>query len=651
MTTDTTAPTIRKPPTDPLPQNVENSPTSPAPTTDALPQGVELEDYIIDRVLGAGGFGITYRAKDKQLDHWVAIKEYFPLELSQRDQDGRTIKSNRQGLALPAESDETYFEWGLARFLQEAQVLAHIKHPHVMRVNRYFRAHGTAYIVMEYEQGETLANILADEETLSEDNIRGLLVDVIPALAAVHENGFLHRDLKPANLYVRERNGDVVLIDFGAARGDVKNNTRGMTALVSEGYSPPEQYPASEEMAGPWSDVYALGAMLFHCTTGHAPPEAVSRLLNNSLPEMLRALESRYSRALLTVIERAMALRPQDRYQSVTAMQEDLQRLSVLEETAAVATPAVDTPIPAPTAPVRAEAVATPARAPIPTQRISRMPSRVVLASSLIALVVAVSGSYWWSTTLDKELPLATSTAAQQATESVATPAQPAQSAVVSTQVAVERPGDTQSTPQALDSGLAVPELALMAEPFAYLFDQASAASATTIPLRASVDENSSRIEAWLVQAEQRFENLKFTLPEQDSALFIYQQILTLEPDNSAAQQGIKNIAIAYAAMAGRAIDKKKYSEAKIYVERGLGLDTDNKRLIALQKRLSPERNKKPSRSTTTQSRETTSRPYLQPATIVRTVPAAQEESLLDSIRRMIETDSSNTDTGGFSKK
>jgi serine/threonine protein kinase len=287
----------------------------------ALPSGSMLDEYRIDSILGAGGFGVTYRALDTHLQTWVAIKEYFPVEWSFRDADGVTVHPNTQGYASAPEGQVSDYNWGLERFLDEARVLARIQHPCVVRVKRYFRGHGTAYIVMDFEDGEPLSAILQDGETLGESEVRGLLDDVLPALQAVHEQGYLHRDIKPANLYLRASDHRVMLIDFGAAREAIGRHSKSVTSLVTPGYSPPEQYTTRNDRYGTWTDIYALGAVLYRCVTGHTPVEAAERLLEDTLEPVMRTCAGRYSTNLLRVIDQALAVRPEQRFPTVAEMQ------------------------------------------------------------------------------------------------------------------------------------------------------------------------------------------------------------------------------------------------------------------------------------------------------------------------------------------
>ncbi|MCP5420484.1 MAG: SUMF1/EgtB/PvdO family nonheme iron enzyme [Gammaproteobacteria bacterium] len=293
--------------------------------TNTLPKSYELEEYRVESVLGTGGFGITYKAQDTLLETWVAIKEYFPVEWAYRGNDGVGVHSNAQGNAPIAEVKTSGYEWGLDRFLEEARVLARVQHPYVVRVRRYFRSNGTAYIVMDFEEGEPLSALLRREETLSENDLRGMLDEVLPALEAVHREGYLHRDIKPSNLYVRARDGCVMLIDFGAARQSLLQTSKSVTGLVTPGYSPPEQYITRNDRYGPWTDLYALGAVLYRCVTSRAPTEAPDRQMWDSMPPAAEAGMGRYSRSFLAIVDKALAMRPEDRFPSVADMQAALK--------------------------------------------------------------------------------------------------------------------------------------------------------------------------------------------------------------------------------------------------------------------------------------------------------------------------------------
>ncbi|MCB1776607.1 MAG: SUMF1/EgtB/PvdO family nonheme iron enzyme [Candidatus Competibacteraceae bacterium] len=295
--------------------------------TNALPNGYTLHRYQIEGVLGAGGFGITYRAIHEALQNEVAIKEYFPAEWAYRDHNGVNVRPNAQGQIPARQGEPPCYQWGLERFLDEAKILVQVNHPGVVRVRDYFTANGSAYIVMEYEDGESLSAMLRRGGILPEHELHRLLNDIMPALEAVHSQHYLHRDLKPSNLYIRSRDGCVMLLDFGAARQALGQRTRSVTSVVTPGYSPIEQYVTVGEDYGPWTDIYALGAVLYRCITGTPPIEAPGRVLKDPVQPATEIGAGLYSRGLLQVVDQALAVRPEDRFQSVAAMRQALQEM------------------------------------------------------------------------------------------------------------------------------------------------------------------------------------------------------------------------------------------------------------------------------------------------------------------------------------
>ncbi|MBK8183852.1 MAG: SUMF1/EgtB/PvdO family nonheme iron enzyme [Candidatus Competibacteraceae bacterium] len=293
--------------------------------SNTLPIGYRLHHYRVEAVLGAGGFGITYMAVHEALRSRAAIKEYFPVEWSYRDSDAVNVLANTQGgLPTSEAGEEACYTWGLERFLNEARILAQVNHPSVVRVKDFFEANGTAYIVMDYEDGEPLSRVLQREKTLPEQQIRRLLDDVLPALESVHSLGYLHRDLKPANLYCRA-DGRTILIDFGAARQALSRRSKNITSVFTVGYSPIEQYLVEGKGYGPWTDVYALGAVLYQCVTGKQPLEAPARVLDDPLEPAEEAVQGQYSPVLLQLIDQAMAVRPEKRFQTIAKMRAALE--------------------------------------------------------------------------------------------------------------------------------------------------------------------------------------------------------------------------------------------------------------------------------------------------------------------------------------
>jgi serine/threonine protein kinase len=276
----------------------------------ALPPGTRLGDYRLDAMIGHGGFGITYRAFDAQLAKVVAIKEYLPLECAIRQADGQVVPRSARL------TDD--FAWGRERFLDEARALARFRHPHIVPVLRYFEANGTAYTVMEFEDGKNVAELLRDPgRRLPTDDVRRLADGLLSGLGAVHAQGFLHRDIKPANIIIR-RDGVPILVDFGAARQAMGSRTRSLTGMLTPQYAPIEQY-ALDGKQGPWSDIYSAAAVLYHAIAGQAPPDAAARVGKDPYRPLAETEGDRFAPAFLAAIDRAMAFAPADRPQSVEA--------------------------------------------------------------------------------------------------------------------------------------------------------------------------------------------------------------------------------------------------------------------------------------------------------------------------------------------
>lgn len=281
----------------------------------AIPIGQKIGSYRIEKILGQGGFGITYLARDEKLDRYLAIKEYFPTEFSKREESGAVFPQSAE--------DDSVYEWGLERFLNEGKTLAKFKHPNIVRVIDYLEENNTAYIIMEYEHGDDLQNLLKGKKTLTCDEILNIFLPLLDGLSQVHKAGFIHRDIKPANIFIRE-DGSPVLIDFGSARQGLATKTKTLTTLVSPGYAPFEQYNAdSNNKQGPWTDIYALGASMYRCLFGSSPLDAVARaeerVSGRNDPHMTAKYlgEGRYPVHILEAIDKALAFLPTDRPQSI----------------------------------------------------------------------------------------------------------------------------------------------------------------------------------------------------------------------------------------------------------------------------------------------------------------------------------------------
>lgn len=282
-----------------------------------LQPGDMLNWYRIERILGRGGFGVIYLATDTNLDHQVAIKEYIPSDIATRTGDSRVHPIT--------EDHSQMFRWGMERFIKEARNLVKFKHPNIVRVMSIFQQNNTAYMVMEFEEGEELRSYLKRPEANTEHNLKALILPISQGLAEVHRHGFVHRDIKPANILVR-KNGSPVLLDFGSARNASRfTQQQNMTALVSAGYAPLEQYNSEgeEEQQGPWTDIYALGGVLYFAISGNDPIDSTRRgaaMINGGQDPLIPAIklgQSSYSDAFLSAIDWALRFRIADRPQTL----------------------------------------------------------------------------------------------------------------------------------------------------------------------------------------------------------------------------------------------------------------------------------------------------------------------------------------------
>src|SRR5262245_7150173 len=273
----------------------------------ALQPGQTIGRYEIVSVLGQGGFGITYRARDVQLGREVAIKEYLPSALAIR-QDGTTVLPRSTKMAED-------FGWGRDRFVTEGRTLASLhRATAIVHVFDYLEANGTAYIVMELLSGETLEDRITKGGKLGPEEVDRILWPLLDGLEQVHNAGFLHRDIKPANILL-DAAGNPTLIDFGASRAAMAGRSTALTAIFTPGYAAAEQMASAKQ--GPWTDIYGLSATLYHAITGKTPPGAFDRMLTDSYEPLAQLKPAGFSPGVLAGIDAGLAVVASDRPQSI----------------------------------------------------------------------------------------------------------------------------------------------------------------------------------------------------------------------------------------------------------------------------------------------------------------------------------------------
>ena len=354
----------------------------------ALPAGEKIGRYEVLSVLGQGGFGITYLARDVQLGREVAIKEYLPTSLAVR-QNGATVLPRSTKVA-----DD--FTWGRDRFVAEGRTLATLHQaPGIVRVFDFLEINGTAYIVMEMLHGETLEGYLKSHGPLQAPAIERILWPLLDGLEQVHTAGFLHRDIKPANILLNER-GSPTLIDFGASRAAMAGRTTAMTAIFTPGYAAAEQMTSAKQ--GPWTDIYGLSATLYHAITGKAPPNAFDRMLDDTFQSLGKSAPSGFPPGLLTGIDAGLQVRASDRPQSIAGWRSILTMAAPSSDDATKVAPRQPQPRPAEAPPPAPQAIEEPAASIAPTASAEKVAAknRLPLFAGLAAAIVLLAGGSYF---------------------------------------------------------------------------------------------------------------------------------------------------------------------------------------------------------------------------------------------------------------
>lgn len=415
--------------------------TPPARLHLMLPPGHRLQEFEVRGPLGQGGFSIVYRAWDHALRREVALKEYLPASLALRRTDLEVVPLS--------DAHRETFDIGRRSFVEEGVTLAKFDHPALVRVYRNFEAHGTAYMVMQLVEGETLdAAALRLPQPVDEGWLLNLLDPLTTALHVVHRARIVHRDIAPDNIMLLKDTRQPLLLDFGAARQVIGDTTQHPTAILKPCYAPIEQYPESGIVQGAHTDIYALAGVIHRLLTGTAPPNAQSRMLRDSYQPLSERLAGRYSASLLRAVDHALAVQPGQRPADIPAFRRELGLDDLLAGRPAVAAPPAD---PAPTAPP-----------PAPAGRARARPRPRAWGLGALVAAAAVAGALGVNSGRRSSPP--------------ADAAAPA--------------GSPTSAPASPTSALAAPPPAAPADSTAAALDQLLQAAAPELPLTLSLDRS-----------------------------------------------------------------------------------------------------------------------------------------------------------------
>ncbi len=511
----------------------------------SLQPGYKLHWYHIIKILGQGGFGITYLAHDTNLDQQVAIKEYLPTDLA--------VRENNISVHPVSEDHSESYQWGLERFISEARTLAKFKHPNIVRVLSVFTENNTAYMVMEYEHGEPMDALLKNRKTIEEEKLKSILMPMLDGLEAVHKTGFIHRDIKPANIYIRT-DGSPVLLDFGSARQSLGLQTHTLTTMVSPGYAPFEQYTSKSNKQGPWTDIYGLGATMYRAATGIGPTDAMDRseaLLHTNKDVYIPASEiaqDNYTGAFLAAIDHALMFKTDERPQSIDEWRKELDTGIVasklppgsdLSNGPEAETIAINQADVEELSPVDKEENDKGKKNKEPRLWLGRLIKWTAILFVILLLLVIFA---------DKDK-----------------------------QESFVEPESTSNLPG--DSAVGGPEESLE-EPFAG--DEPSDMS-EDIP----VNQPESQITSDLLKAARsNIKDLKLTSPSGNNAYEKYQTVLNLDPENTEALNGLDRIVDEYIHLMGHALGKHDIPGARNYLHKGAHVNPDHDGLDDAEKRL-----------------------------------------------------------------
>lgn len=317
-----------------LDKRTQNTPMMPNPaksvSENCLPIGTHLAEFEITDIIGEGGFGTVYLAFDHALQRTVAIKEYMPSVLASRGAD--------KSVLVRSQRHQETFDAGLKSFINEARLLAQFDHPALIKVFRFWEENKTGYIAMRYYEGQTLKNTVKDNPGIVEAAwLESVMQPILEALEALHKVQILHRDISPDNIMI-QKEGGAVLLDFGAARQVIGDMTQALTVILKPGYAPVEQYADDALMKqGPWTDIYALSAVIYSIIVKKPPATSVARMIKDPVEPLQSSMYPGFSQEFLSAINKGFSVKPEDRPQSV----EEFRNLLGLGSSAPVAVPSI----------------------------------------------------------------------------------------------------------------------------------------------------------------------------------------------------------------------------------------------------------------------------------------------------------------------
>jgi len=541
----------------------------------SLSEGYLLHWYEIKRIIGRGGFGITYLARDNNLDRYVAIKEFMPEDFATRESDNTVHPKTGEQKQL--------YDWGLQRFVDEARTLAKFNHPNIVRVLSVFEENNTAYMVMEYAQGKDLSGIYRKSPRMDENQLLDIFIPIMDGLALVHNAGFIHRDIKPANIYICDNNSPL-LLDFGSARQSIGGKTKALTSLVTFGYAPFEQYNEGSGKQGPWTDIYSLGASLYVGITGVKPVDAMNRggsFLDTGIDTYEPAsviAKGQYSDNFLRAVDKALMFKIEDRPANILEwadmllgkiqapeLPDYMLQTPVDDET--VAMPWGDSELEPETAPSRGTQSGTQGLVDARGKRHSGRTDTVIKQPTQPSHRPQASGKPGFQAALPAIMQKKSSQLAALAGLGVL---------VLAIAMSWLLSGSDEPEPQPSPEQQARVEQKQIAE---------------KMP-DSGRSPQEKRIEQLLTRAEQASAIGDFVSPAGNNAAYFYQQILQLQADHAGALQGMENIEQELLNLARTAYIEKQYSQAQAYLQQLQTINPNLSQAGSLRQRLDTELNK-----------------------------------------------------------